>query len=83
LDIRKVLVDVGANVNIRGSLGSSNYLIHSAVENRNLEWVNILLTRRDIDLNVRDRHGDTPLSLAEKKGYGEIVEVLRAAQRRP
>jgi ankyrin repeat protein len=31
------------------------------------------------NLNLADRSGDTPLALAKKRGYAEMVKILEAA----
>jgi len=32
-----------------------------------------------VDVNLRDKHGDTVLTIASRKGDSEIVEMLQAA----
>ena len=43
--------------------------------------VGLLLTREDIDVNAKGKHGQTPLLLAAGKGHEAVVELLRNDKR--
>jgi len=52
--------------------------LHCAVEVKNTEIVQILLNR-GAELNQGDRNGDTPLQLAIRSGYRDLVSLLESA----
>jgi ankyrin repeat protein len=76
-DVRmaKVLLDKGANPNYTAVPGCESPLQLAAKLGRQAQ-VELLITR-GADPNLKDDNGQTPLSLAKEKGYGEIVEFLR------
>ena len=53
--------------------------LHEASANNNILAVEILLKNKDIDVNLSNILGLTPLTHASKSGYKEIVELLLKA----
>lgn len=72
-DIAKLLIENGANVNVRQQAGSTP--LHSAAQNGNLDLL-ILLLENGADVNVRMEGGKLPADLAREKGFKEIAEIL-------
>jgi ankyrin repeat protein len=72
-DIARMLIDNGAQVNIKQQAGVTP--LHSAAQNGNLELL-ILLLEKGADVNVRMEGGKLPADLAREKGYGDIAEIL-------
>ncbi len=73
LDVVKLLLDRGADVNARDSRGYTPLL--SASEMGHLDIVKQLL-EGGADVNARDSHGYTPLLLASQMGYLDVVKHL-------
>jgi ankyrin repeat protein len=74
LDVVKALIVLGADVNAKSYYGDTPLM--EAVENNNLEEVRLLLDK-GADVTARP-NGRTALTIAQKKGRKEIVEILRA-----
>ncbi|BET37530.1 hypothetical protein SAP269_01190 [Spiroplasma ixodetis] len=74
-DIFKLLIENGADVNIQDNKGISS-ILHKAIFNENLEIVKELLNHPEIDLNIQDNDGNTPLHFALFKNNLEIVQEL-------
>ena len=55
--------------------------LHTAVRNEDLMWMETFLVCPDIDINVRNKDGQTPLNLAVYNGNVSLVEVFLADQR--
>jgi len=72
-DIAKMLIDNGANVNVKQTAGVTP--LHSAAHNGNLELI-ILLLEHGAEVNVRMEGGKLPADMAREKGFDEIAEVL-------
>jgi len=72
-DIARLLIENGANVNVRQQAGSTP--LHSAAQNGNLDLL-ILLLENGADVNVRMEGGKLPADLAREKGFKEIAEIL-------
>ena len=49
--------------------------LYNAVETHNVDQV-IKILKTDIDINYRDEYGYTPLLIACKKGYLNILKIL-------
>merc|ERR1712211_121044 len=75
-----------AGVNLsKGFFLSYTYPLHTAVEKRDSEMVQLLL-RAKADRNLRDAHGRTPRVLAKKLNKNRLhMSIIRALtfQRRP
>ena len=67
---------IDVNMNITTEFNSTPLII--AAKNGQ-EYIASFLLKKGADINARDKHGDTALMLASRKGYTEIVEILRAA----
>jgi len=72
-NIVKLLVDNGANVNVRQQAGVTP--LHSAAQNGNPDML-ILLLENGADTQVRMEGGKLPTDLAREKGFVEIAEIL-------
>ena len=71
-----LLLEAGANIAL--CRGSRHRPLHISVERGRGTLVQKLLDR-NADANAKGCNGATPLSLAEKKGYTDIAEMLKAA----
>jgi len=72
-DIAALLIESGANINVKQQAGVTP--IHSAAQNGNLELL-ILLLENNADINIRMEGGKLPADLAREKGFIEIAEAL-------
>jgi ankyrin repeat protein len=72
-DIAKLLIEAGANVNVRQQAGATP--LHSAAQNGNLDLL-ILLLEHGADVNVRMEGGKLPADLARDKGFQDIADAL-------
>ena len=72
-EITRMLIDNGANVNVRQQAGATP--LHAAAQNGNLELL-ILLLERGAETNVRMEGGKLPSDMAREKGFAEIAEIL-------
>jgi ankyrin repeat protein len=77
VDVARLLLDAGAEIDVVSRNDFSVYPIHSAAAGR--VPVALLLVERGADVNVRQRHGWTPLHTAAHNGSGELVDALLAA----
>ncbi len=69
----KILINNGADVNIKNSYGWSP--IYIATRNLNLDIIKLLLEKK-VDVNAQTQNGGTPLILAVKKNNTEIAKIL-------
>src|ERR1700744_457357 len=74
-DIVRLLIENGANVNVKQQAGATP--LHSAAQNGNLEML-ILLLENNADVTTRMEGGKLPADLAREKGFDEIAEILSA-----
>ncbi len=75
LPVMKLLIKNGADPNLKDYEGYS--VLHRAILGGQDEMVRWLLQHPTININARTNHGDTPLSLSEKReGFQEITNVL-------
>jgi ankyrin repeat protein len=72
-DIARMLVENGANVNVRQQAGATP--LHSAAQNGNLDML-IMLLEHGAETNVRMEGGKLPADMAREKGFKEIAEIL-------
>ena len=80
------LPDIGIAFDTRGSLtkekghsccsDSINRGLLRAVEDGDLPWVKTFMKCPQMDINVRNQDGVTPLNVAAREGYNEIVRLL-------
>jgi ankyrin repeat protein len=79
LDICKMLLEGGANVNFRGpSASNESTALHAAVSCEDVEIVQHLLSVKGVLTNQKNKGGQTPLHLAVEKNSNVIVELLLA-----
>ena len=76
LEIVKVLIAAGANVNYQHPLGDTVLL--RAIKTSHLEIVKVLIAA-GANVNIKDGMGNTVLMRARREGHLEIVKVLIAA----
>jgi uncharacterized protein len=72
-DIVRMLVENGANVNVKQQAGATP--LHSAAQNGNLDLL-ILLLENGAEINARMEGGRLPADMAREKGFAEIAEIL-------
>lgn len=65
--IAKILIDSGADINSTDKEGCS--IIFDVIFKQNLDVLQFLITRRGINLNLKDNAGNTPLIYAAKRVY--------------
>lgn len=68
-EVTKVLLDLGANVNLKNSLG--NTCLHKAFMTRNMLVINLLLNK-EADLTILNDFLQTPLYFASSKMISEL-----------
>merc|ERR1712223_1386212 len=76
LDMVKLLVDSGADLNIRDEDGSSALMC--AAEHGQTEIVKYLMSQPDADLSAKDNDGLTALAVAMEAGHRDIGVVIYA-----
>ncbi len=72
-DISRMLIESGADVNVKQQMGVTP--LHSAAQNGNLELI-ILLLEKGAAVDVRMEGGKLPADLARAKGFTEIADIL-------
>ncbi len=72
-DVARMLVENGADVNVKQQMGVTP--LHSAAQNGNLELI-ILLLEKSAVVDVRMEGGKLPADLAREKGFTEIADIL-------
>ncbi len=72
-DIVKLLIEAGAEVNVKQQAGSTP--LHAAAQYGNLDML-IVLLERGAEVNVRMEGGKLPADIAREKGFTEISEIL-------
>ena len=72
-DIVRMLIENGAEVNVKQQAGSTP--LHTAAQTGNLEML-ILMLEHGADVNTRMEGGKLPADLAREKGFDEIAEIL-------
>jgi ankyrin repeat protein len=72
-DIARVLVNAGAQVNIKQQAGTTP--LHSAAQNGNADIL-ILLLEHGAEVDIRMEGGKLPADLAREKGFMEIADIL-------
>jgi len=72
-DIARMLINSGADVNIKQQMGVTP--LHSAAQNGNLELI-ILLLEKGAMVDIRMEGGKLPADLAREKGFTEIADIL-------
>ena len=72
-DVARMLIENGADINVRQQMGVTP--LHSAAQNGNLELI-ILLLEKGAAVDVRMEGGKLPADLAREKGFTEIADIL-------
>ena len=72
-DILRLLIQSGAQVNVKQQAGSTP--LHAAAQYGNLDML-IILLEHGADVNVRMEGGKLPADIAREKGFSEISEIL-------
>ena len=70
-EIKRIIKDAKKKQVLKKSLSLIN-----AVKNNNIEQVGKLLKDENIDINFKDKNGDTPLTIALKNNYTGIAKLL-------
>jgi uncharacterized protein len=78
LEIARVLIEHGANVNARASNDFTP--LHESAASGRIEFAKLLL-EHGADVNARDGDGKTPLDYARSHNHEEMVELLSESQR--
>jgi ankyrin repeat protein len=72
-DIAALLIEAGANVNVKQQAGATP--LHSAAQNGNIDML-ILLLEAGAEVNIRMEGGKLPADLAREKGFIQVAEAL-------
>jgi ankyrin repeat protein len=75
IDLAKLLIERGANVNCRGEEGGSP--LHEVAGNGQIEFAKLLLDH-GADINAKDNNGKTPLTVALENKQTETAKFLRS-----
>jgi predicted kinase len=75
LIIMKLLIEKGADLNIKSEQGESP--LHIAINSDNFELVKFLVESK-VDLDIEDNYGNTPIMVAFKKNNIKIIKYLIA-----
>lgn len=78
LPVLKTLVEAGADFNQGGS--SNQYPLLMAVKEENIAMLKYLLAKPNIQLNIFDLNGMTPLEIAEYKADDEMISLIRSVK---
>ena len=76
-DISKLLIEHGANVDGIGDTGFDyiHYPLLHAVESNNIELVQLLIDN-NCKIDVRDKQGETPFTIAERNKNQQMTDLL-------
>ncbi|KAK3584494.1 hypothetical protein CHS0354_006025 [Potamilus streckersoni] len=72
LDVLRILLEKGANVNARESK-SGRTVLHFAAETGNVRLLDLLFLCSDVDVNVETYAGTSALELARGHGYVDVI----------
>ena len=74
LEMLKLLRSRGFELNVKCSNGKN--LLHYAVNNNSTELANYLVANKLVEINHKDKNGETPLDYAKRINRLEIVKIL-------
>ena len=74
INITKMLINAGANVNVMQQAGFTP--LHAAAQQGNIDLI-ILLLENEAAVDVRMEGGKLPADLAMENGFNEIAEILK------
>lgn len=57
--------------------------LHIVVKRGDVKYLNFLLAQDDVDPNIKDREGNTPLMYAVRGGFDSLVQILLKAKANP
>ncbi|KAI4216632.1 MAG: hypothetical protein LQ351_001121 [Letrouitia transgressa] len=80
LNVCKLLLERGADVNFSGPKGRRTSAIHAAVISGNIEMLQCLLATKDVHPNQPDGSGNTPLTTAVISGNIKMLQYLLATK---
>ena len=80
LEVVMELITKGADVNVQDEYGFTALIV--ACANKHADVALALLERKDIEVDLEDKDGDTALDYASKNGTTEVVERIREIQSR-
>lgn len=75
-DAARLLVERGARVGTEGTYNGT--ILHLAAIRGSLEIARMLIEKEPALVHAKNRQGNTPLHVAAKQGYADIVELLIA-----
>jgi uncharacterized protein len=74
-EVDKILNKPGSRIIDTQDVTTGETALHIVVKRDDARYLRYLLARK-ADPNLKDRSGNTPLSIAIDKGYGDMVEIL-------
>ena len=77
VDLTQRLLDMGANPNIQNNTFVGNTPLIRACEDGLIDIVKIFLKHPNIDINIKNKHGETALMKATSYARTEIIDLLK------
>ncbi|ETO23938.1 hypothetical protein RFI_13226 [Reticulomyxa filosa] len=75
----KKLVELGADVNVSGSYANGVTILHCAAAQGDIEFVKLLVEKKQADTNSEDEVGRTPLDYAISRQEENVITYLQSA----
>ena len=81
IEVVRTLIDAGAPLDHVNNLGWTALIESIVLGDGGMRHTAVLkdLGAAGANVNLGDRSGDTPLTLAKKRGFGEMAKILEAA----
>ncbi|MGL4560851.1 MAG: ankyrin repeat domain-containing protein, partial [Brevinema sp.] len=76
-DIVDYLIKYGANINHREINGDTS--LHIAIRRKNKEITKLLLSQPNIEWNIKNIYGETPLDIAKESNDPELFLIINNA----